>query len=178
MTCTRCGKDIQSDTVFCHHCGAEAAATAPAAPRRLTRRSVQGRIGGVCAGLAEYLETDVTLVRLAWVILSIVPGGIVGGIVAYVAAWIIMPDAPPAVAPAYPSARRLTRSVVDRRIAGVCGGLAAYFGVDSTLVRLCWAILTVVPGGIVLGVAAYAIAWFITPEPVVAPVGATPSVAS
>ena len=35
--------------------------------RRLVRRSGGGRVAGVCAGIAEYLETDVTLVRVAWV---------------------------------------------------------------------------------------------------------------
>ena len=61
--------------------------------KRLFRNSAAGRIAGVCAGIAEYLDTDVTLVRLAWVVLSIVPGGFVGGLVAYIAAWAIMPDA-------------------------------------------------------------------------------------
>jgi len=130
-------------------------------PRQLVRRSVSGRIAGVCAGIAEYFDTDVTLVRLAWVILSIVPGAIFGGVLAYVIAWIIVPDSS---APATSSGgARLTRSVVDRKIAGVCGGLAAYFGVDPTVVRLVWAVLTVVPGCIVLGVVAYLGAWFIIP---------------
>ena len=61
--------------------------------KRLFRNPAGGRIAGVCAGIAEYLDTDVTLVRLAWVVLSIVPGGFVGGLVAYIAAWAIMPDA-------------------------------------------------------------------------------------
>jgi phage shock protein PspC (stress-responsive transcriptional regulator) len=60
-------------------------------------------------------------------------------------------------------ARRLTRSTTDRKIAGVCGGLAEYLKVDSTVTRLVWAILTIVPGAIVLGVAAYLLAWFIMP---------------
>jgi len=132
-------------------------------PKRLFRKSAAGRIAGVCSGIAEYLDTDVTLVRLAWVILSIVPGGFIGGIVAYIAAWAIMPDASvPAEVDA--GAHRLTRSVVDRKVAGVCGGLAEYLHVDSTVVRLVWAVLTVVPGAIVLGVVAYLVAWFIMPE--------------
>ena len=61
-------------------------------PKRLYRNSAAGRIAGVCAGIAEYLDADVTLVRLVWVVLSIVPGGFVGGLVAYLAAWAIMPD--------------------------------------------------------------------------------------
>lgn len=132
-------------------------------PKRLFRKSAAGRIAGVCAGIAEYLDTDVTLVRLAWVVLSIVPGGFIGGIVAYIAAWAIMPDASvPAEVDA--GAHRLTRSIVDRKVAGVCGGLAEYLHVDSTVVRLVWAVLTVVPGAIVFGVVAYLVAWFIMPE--------------
>jgi phage shock protein C len=48
-------------------------------------------------------------------------------------------------------------------VAGVCGGLAEYFHADPTVVRLLWAILTVIPGAIVLGVVAYLVAWFIMP---------------
>ena len=133
------------------------------APKRLFRRSSAGRLGGVCAGIAEYLDADVTLIRLVWLILSVVPGGIVGGVVAYLVAWMIMPDATePAIDD---GGRRLTRSLVDRRIAGVCGGLAEYLGLDSTVVRVVWAILAIVPGGIILGVFAYFVAWFIMPEP-------------
>jgi phage shock protein PspC (stress-responsive transcriptional regulator) len=131
-------------------------------PKRLFRNRAAGRIAGVCAGIAEYLDTDVTVVRLAWVVLSIVPGGFIGGVVAYIAAWAIMPDASvPAGVDA--DARRLSRSRVDRKIAGVCGGLAEYLGADPTVVRLVWAVLTVVPGAIVLGIVAYLVAWFIMP---------------
>src|SRR5205085_11150172 len=52
------------------------------------------------------------------------------------------------------SHRRLMRSATDSKIAGVCGGLAEYLGVDATIVRLFWAILAVVPGGIVGGIVA------------------------
>jgi phage shock protein PspC (stress-responsive transcriptional regulator) len=131
-------------------------------PKHLVRKPAAGRIAGVCAGIADYLDTDVTLVRLLWVILSIVPGGFIGGLIGYLAAWIIMPEStePAIVAP---GVRRLTRSVTDKKIAGVCGGLAEYFTVDPTLVRVVWAVLSIVPGAIVLGVLAYLVAWFIMP---------------
>jgi len=145
--------------------------------RRLVRRSTAGRIAGVCAGIAEYLGTDVTLVRLVWVVLSIVPGGFIGGLVAYVAAWIVMPDAPGPVTTTSTSGRRLTRSVVDRRIGGVCGGLAAYLDVDSTAIRVVWVVLSIVPGCIVMGVIAYFVAWFIMPEPTTAVTQTVPNVA-
>jgi phage shock protein PspC (stress-responsive transcriptional regulator) len=145
--------------------------------RRLVRRSTAGRIAGVCAGIAEYLDTDVTLVRLAWVILSIVPGGLIGGLLAYLAAWIVMPDVPGTVATSSSSGRRLTRSIVDRKIGGVCGGIAAYLDVDSTAVRVVWVVLAIVPGCVVMGVLAYFVAWLIMPEPTTATTHAVPSAA-
>lgn len=45
-------------------------------------------IAGVCAGLAEYFSIDVTIVRLGWVLLSVLCGC---GILAYIIALIIMP---------------------------------------------------------------------------------------
>jgi phage shock protein PspC (stress-responsive transcriptional regulator) len=56
------------------------------------------------------------------------------------------------------------RSLSDRRIAGVCGGLSEYLEVDATLVRVIVAILAIYPGAIVGGVIVYAIAWLIIPQ--------------
>ncbi|VVB67137.1 PspC domain protein [Candidatus Norongarragalina meridionalis] len=56
--------------------------------------------------------------------------------------------------------KRLYRSKKDRILGGVCGGIAEYFEVDPTLVRLLW-VLFVLAGG--AGVIAYIIAWIIMP---------------
>ena len=130
--------------------------------KRLTRLPSSGRIAGVCSGIAEYLDVDVTLVRLAWIILSIIPGGIIGGVIAYALAWVIVPPAAGSARVAAPGPR-LRRSVTNVRLAGVCAGIAEYFRVDATIVRLLWAVLTVMPGAIVLGVVAYLIAWLVMP---------------
>ena len=130
--------------------------------RRLTRSKTDRTIAGVCAGLADYFEVDVVLIRAAWVVLSIVPGAVVGGVLAYLAAWLLMPEATePSPAPV---GRRLWRSSSDQKIAGVCGGLAEYLGVDATAVRLLWAILSIFCGAVVGGVIAYLIAWLIIPR--------------
>lgn len=51
--------------------------------------------------------------------------------------------------------RRLTKSRTDRMIDGVCGGVAAYFGIDPTLVRVAWVLVTLLGGsGIILYIAA------------------------
>jgi phage shock protein PspC (stress-responsive transcriptional regulator) len=58
-------------------------------------------------------------------------------------------------------ARRLYRSVANRRIAGVCGGMAEYFNIDPLIVRLVWVLSIFVHG---IGLFAYVAAWIIIPE--------------
>jgi len=58
--------------------------------------------------------------------------------------------------------KRLYRSKKDRMLCGVCGGIAKYFEIDPTLVRLLWVILTLLSFG--AGVIAYLIACVIVPE--------------
>lgn len=53
-------------------------------------RSNDRMLGGVCAGLAEYLGWDPTLVRIAYIILSIASIGFPGMLV-YIILWIVMP---------------------------------------------------------------------------------------
>lgn len=60
--------------------------------------------------------------------------------------------------------RHLTRSTVNSKIAGVCGGLSEYFHVDPTMVRLIWVALSVIPGALAGGVLAYLLAWIIIPK--------------
>ncbi len=58
--------------------------------KRLTR-SYDRKLGGVCGGLAEYFNVDVTIVRLAFVLLTIFKGT---GLLLYIALWLILPEAP------------------------------------------------------------------------------------
>lgn len=58
--------------------------------------------------------------------------------------------------------RRLYRSRKERMIAGVAGGLAEYFEVDPTIIRLVWALL-LIPGGLP-GLLSYLICWIVIPE--------------
>ena len=57
--------------------------------KKLYKNSSEGKICGVCAGLAEYLNLDVTVVRLLW-ILFIALGG--SGILIYFICALVMPD--------------------------------------------------------------------------------------
>jgi phage shock protein C len=56
----------------------------------------------------------------------------------------------------------LVRSRKGRMVAGICAGLAEYFGWDVTLVRVLVAVVCVITGG--TGVLAYLVAWAIIPE--------------
>ena len=57
--------------------------------------------------------------------------------------------------------KRLTRSKTDRKLFGVCAGIAEYFDIDPTLVRLGWVILSLMAGSGVLG---YFICALVIPE--------------
>ena len=57
--------------------------------KRLLRSKKNRIIGGVCAGIAEYVDADPTLIRILWAIGSLLWGA---GIIAYILAWIIIPS--------------------------------------------------------------------------------------
>lgn len=58
--------------------------------------------------------------------------------------------------------KKLYLSNKDKKIAGFCGGLAQYFEVDSTVVRLIYILLTILSVG--FGIIFYLIAWLIVPK--------------
>lgn len=177
MFCTTCQKEIAADSNFCYFCGArQASASAAGATsgdtgaRRLRRSTTDKVFGGVCGGAGEFFDIDPVLIRVVWAIVAVV-GGV--GILAYIICWIVIDPAPagavpvperPIVAPPQ-STRRLRRSATNAKWAGVCGGIAEHLGMDPTVVRLAWAILSVFPGAIVGGLIAYLVAWLVMPAP-------------
>jgi phage shock protein C len=58
--------------------------------------------------------------------------------------------------------KRLYRSRKERMLGGVCGGLGEHMDVDPTMIRLVWAVVTVLSVG--MGILVYLIAWIIIPE--------------
>jgi phage shock protein C len=71
------------------------------------------------------------------------------------------------------AAKRLTRSRADKKIAGVCAGLALYFDLDVSLVRILCIFLTLATGACP-GIVTYLLAWIIIPsEPELKPLFAT-----
>jgi phage shock protein C len=56
--------------------------------------------------------------------------------------------------------KRLARSSTDKKIAGVCGGLADYFDLDPTIIRICWLLAVLFAG---TGILAYIVLWIVLP---------------
>jgi len=72
------------------------------------------------------------------------------------------PETPGSAAPpAYVPPKKFVRSTNNRKIAGVCAGVADYFDVDPTLVRILWALATLIPGPNII---AYIVIWIAAPE--------------
>ncbi|HVV44828.1 MAG TPA: PspC domain-containing protein [Bryobacteraceae bacterium] len=104
MFCTRCGAQNAENARFCTSCGGSLELGGPqnsggqgypggaaySAPRKRLHRVLEGKkIAGVCTGFAEYFDMDVTLVRLIWVAMVLIPPSI--GLVVYLVAWIVLP---------------------------------------------------------------------------------------
>jgi phage shock protein C len=70
-------------------------------------------------------------------------------------------ELPPPAAGAPQGERLLRRSATDKVLAGVCGGLGRYLGVDPVLLRIAAVVLALANG---IGVIAYVIAWILIPE--------------
>jgi phage shock protein PspC (stress-responsive transcriptional regulator) len=60
--------------------------------KRLYRSKKEQMLGGICGGLAEYIEVDPSIIRLVFVVLIVLSWGIF--ILVYIAAWIIVPVSP------------------------------------------------------------------------------------
>jgi phage shock protein C len=59
--------------------------------RRLYRSRKNRKVAGVCGGLAEYLNTDPTVIRVLFIVLTVMGGA--GGVI-YLAMWLIVPEEP------------------------------------------------------------------------------------
>ena len=118
--------------------------------KRLTR-SKDHLIGGVCGGIAEYLDIDPTVVRVGYAFLTLF--GL--GLIAYPILFLIMT---PNI-----GEKRLTRSN-DRILGGVCGGIAEFTDISPTVIRIIYVIFSVIFIFTLLGLILYILFWIIIPS--------------
>lgn len=107
MYCNYCGKSIQDDANVCAYCGTRVGGVI--GRKRLVRPREGRKIAGVCAGMAEYFDLDVSLVRVVWLILGFMTGV---GFIGYFVAWIVMPDEPYMLPAPVPSGQQVTNPQV------------------------------------------------------------------
>jgi phage shock protein PspC (stress-responsive transcriptional regulator) len=70
--------------------------------------------------------------------------------------------------------KKLYKSRTDKMISGICGGMAKYFGIDPTIVRIAWAVFTVLGAGIL----AYIVCIFVIPDEPLDAIQTSPDVAT
>lgn len=130
--------------------------------KRLYRDTKRRIIGGVSAGIAHYFGIDPLWIRLLFIALfiNVFFTGLSGiTLLIYIILWIVLPynneledDA---------RIKKLFRNPDSRVLGGVAGGIASYFGIDVSVVRLIF-VASIFLGG--AGVLIYIILWIITPE--------------
>ncbi|MFT4834613.1 MAG: phage shock protein PspC (stress-responsive transcriptional regulator) [Marinoscillum sp.] len=130
--------------------------------KRFYRDIRRKMLGGVASGIAHYFSVDPLWIRLLFLALLfnffLVPlSG--AALLGYIILWIVMPGN--AFLEEDQQVKKLFRDGERRVIGGVASGIAAYFGTDTTVIRLLF-VLSIFLGG--AGIIAYIILWIISPE--------------
>lgn len=136
-------------------------------PKRLYRDVKRKALGGVLSGLAHYFNIDVVWMRIIFLFLFLgLPPinddlGPFSGFVflAYFVCWVVFP--PNANLDEDKKVKKFYRDNDNKVLGGVCSGLAAYFGVDITVIRLLFVLGVFLFG---TGFLAYIILWIVAPK--------------
>lgn len=125
--------------------------------KKLERDQKRKILGGVCAGLAHYFNIDPVWPRLLFALLVL--GSYGGLLLVYIIFWIVLPGNDDLEEEA--SVKKMYRDTEKKVIGGVAGGVAAFFGVDVTVIRVLFVVFGFVGG---IGFLAYIILWIALPE--------------
>ena len=123
--------------------------------KKLYRNISDKVIAGVASGISNYFRVDPIIFRILFLALTFAGGF---GLIAYIICWIGIPakdGSEPIIT------RRYYRDMDDKVIGGVAMGIAKYFSVDVSIIRILF-IVSIFFGG--FGLIVYFILWFITPE--------------
>jgi phage shock protein C len=88
MYCSHCGVQVAPHASYCPSCGG--AQPGNLSNRRMSRPVVGRKVGGVCLAIANYLNTDVTLIRVIAVLAMLVPP--FPAVLVYLICWLVIPS--------------------------------------------------------------------------------------
>ena len=108
--------------------GQQSQANSIPGPKKLYRNEADKILAGVCSGLAHYLNIDVVIVRVIFLIFF---GAL---FLPYIILWIVLPGSSTQQIGA--RTKKLFRDPDDKILAGVCSGLGKYFGIDAWIPRV------------------------------------------
>jgi len=128
-----------------------------AASKKLFRDQKRKILGGVCAGLAHYFNVDPVWPRLLFALL--VFGSYGSLLLVYILLWILLPAS--VDLEEEEDIKKMFRDSEKKVIGGVASGVAVFFGIDITLVRILFVVFAIAGG---LGLLVYIILWIALPE--------------
>lgn len=127
--------------------------------KRLFRDRWDKKLYGVCGGIGVYCNIDPTVIRILFVAAAFLTFAL-PVIALYFILVAVLPEGPHVYIE--PSSNRLYRSLINRRIAGCCGGVAEYLGIDATIIRIVFAVCSILSLGYFI--IFYILCIFIIPE--------------
>ena len=108
--------------------------------------SPEKKITGLCAGIGDYLNIDPTLIRVFAIGIALATA-VLPAFFVYLIMSLVLPKPDEDYFMTHPtSGKRLYKSRDDKRLAGVCGGIAETYNRDSTVIRLIWALSFIIIG--------------------------------
>ena len=130
---------------------------------KLRRNPFNQSLGGVCSGIAHYLNVDTSFIRMAFVIAFFFFGT---GVLAYIVLWLVIPkatgvEADQIIKNENNNPHKLYRNKETKAIGGVCSGIAMHFGIEIWVVRLAFFAGIFLWGSAIL---VYFIAWITIPK--------------
>ena len=117
------------------------------------------KLAGVCDGIAKSLNIDPTFIRIIFVSLALMTA-VIPVLTAYIVGALILTQPPEGYVEVENSYKKITKGK-EKKIAGVCDGIAKYFGIDTMIVRLIFVALTFWIGG---GIMAYIVCLIMIPD--------------
>ena len=121
--------------------------------------SPEKKLCGVCGGIADYFNLDPTLIRVIVVEIALFTA-VLPALLAYFIVALIIPQPTPEYEQMFRNTAKRVYKSPEKKIAGVCGGIADYFNIDPTIVRLLFFLLVLLFGN---GIATYIVCAIIFP---------------